>query len=242
MLAHSWVARPAIAASYDEMRTAAVARCEAIDPSAAQSGLAFNPDGYRSYYVRSDCFQSRAVEFRDERLCEQVKERRSLLWSSWGYSSSRCRELVAQGIAADRAALEEIKRQYREGAMTIRDFRVARNGNGRDFDILPTFEGRYQHGYVVTFEILPERNGAPALLYSTGHYVDTRAATQFYVPQMELRRRFPSLTLGQRYMVRATITLDVGNGGPSGHWSDRFVEQVFPIGERSRSLTKEISF
>jgi len=37
-------------------------------------------------------------------------------------------------------------------------------------------------------------------------------------------------------------TLDVGNGGPSGYWSDRFIEQVFPVKERSGSLTKPIVF
>ena len=35
------------AATYDEMRSAAVMRCQAIDPAAYQTGLLFNPDGYR---------------------------------------------------------------------------------------------------------------------------------------------------------------------------------------------------
>src|SRR4029453_8074325 len=96
-------------ASYDELRSAAVKQCQAIDPAEYQSGLFFNPDGYRSYYVRSECFQRTAVQFRDEVLCAEVRQRVSLLSSSWGYSRTRCRELVAQGVAADRKTLEEIK-------------------------------------------------------------------------------------------------------------------------------------
>ena len=33
-------------------------------------------------------------------------------------------------------------------------FRIERNGNGRDFDIIPTFTGAYGHGYQLIFEIL----------------------------------------------------------------------------------------
>ena len=137
----------AFPSGYTELRRAALKQCQAIDPADYQSGLFFNPDGYRSYYVRSECFQKTAVQFRDEALCAEVRQRVSLLSSSWGYSRTRCRELVAQGVAADRKTLEEIKRLYIKGAVTLRDFRVERNGNGRDFDIIPSFAGDYAHGY-----------------------------------------------------------------------------------------------
>src|SRR5262249_47719011 len=61
-------------ASYDELKAAALKQCQAIDPGAYQSGLLFNPEGYRSFYVRSECLQKTAAEFRDESLCAQVKE------------------------------------------------------------------------------------------------------------------------------------------------------------------------
>src|SRR6516164_8565895 len=76
----------ALCASYDELKSAAVSRCTMIDPAEYQSGLAFNPEGYRSYYVRSSCFQDVAVQFRDDNLCAHVKQRHSLLFSGWGYS------------------------------------------------------------------------------------------------------------------------------------------------------------
>ena len=79
-----------LASEYDKLRAASVKKCNAIDAAASQTGLYFNPDGYRSYYLRSQCFQEAAVNFRDETLCAQVKQRRSVLSSSWGYSARIC--------------------------------------------------------------------------------------------------------------------------------------------------------
>jgi len=229
--------------SYDSMRAAAVARCEAIDPSAYQSGLLMNPDGYRSFYVQSACFQDTAVQFRDEALCTKVRQRRSLFSSSWGYSRNRCAQLVREGVNADRVALEEIKRQYAAGGMTWVDFRVERNGNGRDFDIVPAFRGEYAHGYRLTFEIVPTDPGhAPALVHDDGYYVDRASNLRIYVRQVDIRQRLPEFALGRPYMVRATITLDVGFGGQAGYWSDAFIERIFAISERTRTMAKQVVF
>jgi len=232
----------ALAADYDQMRIAAIARCTAISASESQSGLAFNPDGYRSFYVRSQCFQEAAVQFRDDSLCQDVRQRRTLLWSSWGYSASRCRELVNEGVGADRKVLEEMKRQYAQGAVKLRDFRVERNGNGRDFDIIPSFTGSYAHGYQLTFEILDASSPKPILFYSTGSYLDATSNLRYYVPQSELRQRFPALALNRTYAVRASVTLDVGYGGYAGYWSPQFIDRIFPARERTQSLTKQAPF
>lgn len=234
------VLEPLVAASYDELHSAAVARCAAIDPSAYQSGLAFNPDGYRSYYLRSECLQKTAVDFRDESLCQQVKQRRSLFSSSWGYSPDNCRELVRHGVAEDVKALQGLKEGYVRGPIALRDFRVERNGNGRDFDIIPAFTGAYAHGYTVTFEILREGGASPVVFYSSGHYLDAQSNLRLYVPQSDLRQRFPTLVLNRQYTVRGTVTLDVGNGGPSGYWSNAFIDRLFPAGARAVTLTRSV--
>jgi hypothetical protein len=85
-----------IAFNYSEERSKAVKTCEASDPSEAQSGLLFNPDGYRSFYIRSRCLQEAAVQFRDPTLCAQMRQRRSLFSSSSGYSAARRRQLCAE--------------------------------------------------------------------------------------------------------------------------------------------------
>jgi hypothetical protein len=38
------------------------------------------------------------------------------------------------------------------------------------------------------------------------------------------------------------MVLDVGQGGQLGYWSDAFIEGVFPVRERSHSMTKESVF
>ena len=222
----------------NEMRT-----CEAIDASESQSGLLFNPDGYRSYYVRSKCFQEAAVRFRDDSLCRQVKQRRSLLSSSWGYSEMRCRQLVSEGIAADRRELEATRRAYVAGGIKLRDFRVQRNGNGRDIDIIPSFVGTYAGGYTLTFDILSSGPSAPPVqIHSSGYYVDEKSNLNIYIPSAEIRSRLPGFTLDRVYDVRATLTLDVGFGGQSGYWSDAFIAEVFPARDRSHAITRRAAF
>jgi len=230
-------------ASYDELRSAAVKSCEAIDPSAYQTGLFFNPDGYRSYYVRSECFQRIAVEFRDLTLCAQVKQRYSLFSSSWGYSEAQCSKLVRDGIAADERVLLDIKQRYRQGAMQLRDFRIERNGNGRDFDIIPVFTGNYGHGYILRFELFRNAAAKQALpIHASGYYVDGNSNLRIFVRQEDIRKRFSDLILGRSYNVRATVILDIGNGGQAGKWSDTFIERVFPERERSQYLDRDVRF
>jgi hypothetical protein len=231
------------AARYDQLRAAAVARCRAIDAAEYQTGLLFNPDGYRSYYVRSECFQTTAILFRDDALCAEVSRRVSLLFSSWGYSQARCRELVAEGVAADRTTLGEMKQRYVRVGVVLRDVRVERNGNGRDFDVIPSFAGEYGHGHVLTLEVLPPEPGQPAVvLHASGYYVDGRSRLRVFLRQDDVRQRLPGLVLDHPYPMRATLTLDVGDGGPSGYWSDAFIERVFPLRERSQSITRDVRF
>jgi hypothetical protein len=228
------------ASDYTERRAVAVQTCENIDKNESQTGLIFNPDGYRSFYVRSECLQKVAVQFRDASLCSQVRRRWSV-FSSWGISSSNCRKLVAQKTGSDRTALEELKRAYVTGAMRLESLRVERNGNGRDFDLKPTFAGSYPHGYLLTFELLPP-NHAPVLIHSNGYYVDQPSDLSIYIRQSDIRARFPEFELNHHYHLRATITLSVPVGDMDSTWPDSFVESVFPARERSTAITIDAEF
>jgi hypothetical protein len=231
------------ATDYASLRSAAVAQCEKISPSEYQSGLLFNPDGYRSYYVRSECLQRAAVQFRDESLCAQVRRRYSLFSSSWAISETQCRKSVIEGIKKDRTELEATRQLYAAGPMRLQTFRVEPNGNGRDYDIIPSFTGSYAHGYRLTFEILPSDSpGTPVVIHSDGYYLDANANLRIYVRQADIRQRFPGFSLNRKYQVRATAMLDVGFGGQAGYWSDAFVEGVFPTRDRSQSITLESEF
>jgi hypothetical protein len=227
--------------AYDTARAAVVKTCEAIDANQYQSGLAFNPDGYRSYYVRSQCFQKAAEQFRDLSLCDRVRQRRSLLSSSWGHSPGNCRTLVKQAVEADRKEIEDIRRRYLAGSMVLGGVRIERNGNGRDYDVMPSFEGVDGHGYMIAIEIVPP-GGKPVTVHSDGYYVDPQSALHLFIRQQDIRARFPAFEPGRSYQVRATATFTLPAGGGSRFMSDAFLEGVFPLRERTRSVTREIRF
>jgi len=237
------ISASAQANNYDEMRATALKRCENIDVSAYQSGLVFNSDGYRSFYLRSQCFQQTAIEFREQALCGKVRQRRALGSSSWGYSRAQCEKEVGAGIAADRKILEAKKQEYLQGAIRLQAFRVERNGNGRDYDIIPSFTGTQKNSYVLRFEIVGANSGKETvLLHSSGFFLDGNNDIRIYLPVAEIRQRWPQFSPGGVYLMRGSLVLDVGTGGQNGRWSEPFIEGVFPLRQRSQSVEQEILF
>jgi hypothetical protein len=236
------VAQSAAAGSHPELRAAAVGRCEAIDPGESQSGLFFNPDGYRSYYARSLCFQQAAVAFRDPALCRRVKRRLSLFSSSWGYSKRNCEKLVGEGVRADREEIRAMKRGYAERHVRLVDFRVELDGNGRDYDIVPRFEGADGHAYTLTIEALPT-GSAPVQLHESGYYLEGASdSVRIYLQAGEIRARFPAFDPTEPYTLRATLEYAIGSGGENGHWSEAFIESEFPAAARRESLQRVSAF
>jgi hypothetical protein len=229
---------------YDALRAAAISHCQAVDADEYQSGLLCNPDGYRSYYVRSQCYQQAAITFRDMELCDLVKRRRALFSSSWGYSKSNCRKLVSEGITQDREAIDRMKNGYQRGHVHLAGFRIERNGNGRDIDIIPEFSGEGAHPYVLRFELLREDPAAsPVLLDVSGFSLSGGAdKIRIYVRTTDIRQRFPGFSLGQHWPVRATLVYSVETGSYRGQWSPVFIESRFPVRARTQTLTREIRF
>jgi hypothetical protein len=228
---------------YVTHRAAALQKCESIDPDDYQSGLAFNPDGYRSYYKRSECLQSAASTYRDESLCKDVKERWTLLWSSWAISGKRCRELVAEGLDKDRPFLEKIRGDYAARPSRLVDFRF-QNNNGINYGIFSKFEPRgFEYRYTLRYELVaPDAPGGAALLAAYTGPFGNGSSIGLGVTAADLRQRFPAFTPGRSYPVRATFVLEVPNGGGSLMWSEAFIEKYFPRSTRTQVLEKEISF
>jgi hypothetical protein len=229
---------------YEEQRAAAVRKCQEIDTGEYQSGLWLNPEGYRSYYLRSQCYQQAAIRFRDTGLCRKVRRRWALFSSSWGYSESNCEKLVAEGIETDRAVIGQMRQDYRRGHVRLVDFRIERNGNGRDFDIIPEFAGGGAHAYELRFELLPSAPAAwPVLLDESGFHLEGETSNiRIYVPQTDIRRRFPAFALDQTWPVRATLVYSIGTGSSTGKWSESFIEASFPERDRAQTLTREFRF
>ena len=239
-----WSALTNAGNNYTELLATAVKSCTAIDSSAYQSSLFFNPDGYRSYYQRSFCFQAAAVRFREPALCAQVKERRALLSSSWGYSSANCQKLVTESVDQDRQVIDQQREQYASERVQLDNFIVEQNGNGRDFDIVPSFSGRVAHSYLLRFELIPEQTDAvPVVLHTSRfHLRGKNDRVRIHVRSDQLRERFPEFTTGRSYAVRATMTFIIGTGTPAGYWSDAFIESRFPLAQRTQSVTRQIHF
>jgi hypothetical protein len=150
---------------------------------------------------------------------------------------------VREGSAADRKSLEEKKSRYTQAPVRLSDFRIEPNGNGRDFDIIPSFVGERADGYALSFDILVSQSPAQtALLHASGYHIGGQSNLRIYVRQQDIRGRLPQFSLGHPYRVRATLTLSIGIGGQAGKWSDEFIESVFPMKERTQIMEKEIRF
>ena len=190
------------------------------------------------------CFQEAAISFRDIDLCARVKRRRAFFSSSWGYSESNCRKLVEEGIGDDREAIERMKEDYQKDHVQLADFRIERDGNGRDIDIIPEFSGDGVHAYELRFELLREDPAAPPVLLDVSGFSLTGPADniRIYVRTTDIRRQFPGFALNQRWPVRATLVYSVGTGSQRGKWSPAFIENRFPVNERTQTLEKEIHF
>ena len=227
---------------YETERASALKACAAIDPEAYESGLAFNPDGYRSYYKRSECLQAAAARFREEPLCKEVKERWSLLWSSWAFSEKRCRELVAQGIAKDRPLIEAIRRGYAARPVKVVNFRL-QNNQGLNYTLYPKLEPGYQYRYTLRFELVaPDAPGGAVLFGTYAGPLSGIEALGINATVADLRQRFPAFAPGHSYRVRATAVLEVPNGGASLMWSETFIEKYFPRAERTQVMEKDADF
>ena len=87
-------------------------------------------------------------------------------------------------------AWEEIKQRYLAGAVRLRDFRVERNGNGRDFDIIPTFSGDYGHGHSLRFGMIHPATGPEILLHSSGYYIDGNSNLRIFSGKMKFASAF----------------------------------------------------
>lgn len=148
---------------------------------------------------------------------------------------------MAQAVEGHRKEIGRIRREYLTSSMVLRDVHVQRNGNGRDYDVTPSFEGTDGHGYMIVVEIVPT-GGRPIVVHSNGYYVDPRSALRLFIRQQDIRAVFPAFELGRRYQVRTTATFTLPAGGGSRFMSDAFLETAFPLRERVRTVTREIKF
>jgi hypothetical protein len=71
---------------------------------------------------------------------------------------------------------------------------------------------------------------------------DPRSALRNFIRQQDFKARFPAFEPGRSYQVRAIATFTLPVGGSSRFMSDAVLERLFPVRERTRSVTREIRF
>ena len=222
--------------------TQAIERCEQFGPREYESGLLFNPEGYRTYFRRSACLQRIAVEFRERQLCQRVRRRFSLFGSGWGYSRDNCEALVDAELVSDESALRAKRDAYLVGPVRLASVELVGNGNGRDYDIIPQFEDGFPHPYSLQFALIDER-GIDHVIHEWSSYLrGSNDNVRLYLPRQDLLERLPDLEQGREYPLRVRLTLAIGRGGVGGWLREDTIESVFPLAERVQELVTVVVF
>lgn len=229
-------------ASYESHYESGAANCQKIDPDEYQSGLFMNPSGSQSYYLRSACFQRLAVKLRAIEFCDEVRRRWALFSTSGNYSKGRCRELVKAGLADDSEELLSLRRRYEANPRRLLDLKISKNGNGRDYDLVPTFSrDGFSYGYTIAVYLL-KPSGQRVLIDENGFNLRGGERIRMFARSRDITRRWRGFRPGETYDVEVTMTLSVGHGPPQRMRSEAFMESVFPTGSRQQVLKTRATF
>ena len=224
-------------ADYDSRLSAALQRCEAVPAMESHSGLSFNPKGYRSYYGRSACYQRLAVDYRQPEFCKKVWQRFSVFSSSWGYSEENCLSLFEQAVVDDAESIAIIRDAYRRGPVQLTAAVLRKNGNRRDFDLLPTFSAGFSSSYLLTFYIV-DNQGDKVQIAERGFYLgEAVPEISLYIKRNDIVSRLAGFDEQQEYemLFDLRLMLPLGRGGAV--WPPQWVDSFWPASERVQRLT-----
>ena len=237
-----WPAVALSASEYDSSLAGRVASCQEIDADEYQTGLLFNPEGYRTYYTRSVCFQRLAIEYRSPDLCSEVRRRYALFSSGWGYSVRNCRQLVDEKLAEDLDEVRRLRQDYLAAPMSVNQLSVEPNGNGRDFDFIPRFNDGLPYGYQLEFRLVDDNGDRHLILEYGGHIAGSDSNIRLFLTRRDLLARFPALEFNHPYPLEVTVTLAVGLRKLDGWLRADVLEQEFPYPERTNILSTTVTF
>lgn len=189
---------------FGDRKARRLARCMAIPANEYSTGLLFNPSGYQTMYHRSQCLQDLAVDERDRALCDEVRERRSLLFDGSGVSPAHCRDLVAARMAADTKDLEALD----AGAIhRIETLAIERDGNGRDFDLVVTTSGSLSTGYELRIVARDESGASIEIFSNDGNPGASGSRRIFLLRAAELAEKLGKDWAAKTWTIVATLAL-----------------------------------
>lgn len=203
-------------------------QCQSIPWSDYQTGMIFNPSDRQTVFRRSQCLQKMAIMFRDEVLCDRVKERKSWFFEGSGVSPQRCREQVKDKVSSDVDAAKQLGNFHK-----LKQVSFSLNGNGRDFDVQVETRGEAYHRYRLKIEIYSASGATLGYIYDEIQMLgkgDSRVVLLLRRGQMSGR-----VQLNAPY--RAVVTLE-----PEMNEQSRFILQHIDEKNRRSSFTLPVTF
>jgi len=200
-----------------------VETCREMSHQSFQTWLIFNPKDRETYYIRSECVQRMAVRDRDEGLCSEVVERKSLYFDGSAISPAACREAVQKQKEQDLAG--------RVQAGTIRRIQsvsVIRTPAG-DADVHVSSQGSLGGTYRLTLSLLDAEGQTLGKLAELETHMGGPAIDELAViiyRRDVLRIAGPRFHPGERYVLDASLELlrdDAGQLKRSGINSDELI-------------------
>ena len=165
-----------------------VETCRSVPSTTYETFLLFNPSNLQTYYFRSDCFQQVAVQTRDENLCDQVNERKSIFFDGSGVSATACRKAVAEARNKDFA-----ERVRPESVHKIESIKIESAPSG-DIEVRFVPAGTLWGTYRFTISLI-DRSGADlGMLNDLETHLSDRRDPLFSSLQ---RRKIQALTAGR---------------------------------------------
>jgi hypothetical protein len=209
------------------------ADCLGIPAGAYETGLLFNPAGYRTWFKRARCLQRLAVEWRDPELCSEVRQRRSLFFDGSAISEKACAEAVSSQLSEDREriASTRIVDFHRLGQV-----RFARPDPGANHLLLHIeTHGRHAGTYHVRVEAWPHDGAEPVVI---AEYSQPLGTSDHSLTRSIPYERLSAVTGDQSTAsnLRARVTLELL---PRSHL-DHFTLALIPIEARRSSVETRI--
>lgn len=231
----SLIAGDTLATDWQQRFENALGECQAIPASDYTTGLLFNPPGKRTYYKRSHCLQELAIEWREPKLCDEVRERGSPFFDGDAYSETACRKGVAEKIKRDlaaAAALDPDRFHKLESAHFDQPHYVGDNVRQQ----LKT-RGSHPRTYQVRVEMWPDDRDKPVVIadYAQPLGTDGERLTRI-IPNQRLREAFGGTIPNREIRARVTLALP-----PRSH-SDLFILGQIPEAARRTQIVTSFTW
>lgn len=177
--------------------------CESISPRSYSTALIFNPEDYEIFYIRSECYKRLAVRNSNEKLCEKVREKKSLFYDGSAVSKEACLREVKKQKEKDFAERVEVETIHKIQVMNITQPRPG------DFDVRVTTIGSLWSTYKFSLKLYDIDRNFIGTLHDIETHMGSSGGTLFYtVYQKDIKKLVgKNYSEGQRYLLQASLKL-----------------------------------